>query len=142
LEKLTIRAKEDVNYDAVLHPVDEGMPATRENVLKPIFEKELRGIPSLKKLEVVGNVEWEREGLEFADETIAWLEDRERHRILQELRPEKAEQQDKIAGEVETAEEVKCDFCGKHHLWVECWNLCNFCGGYGHFRDSCLEMKA
>lgn len=57
----------------MLHPVDEGMSATREDVLKPIFEKELRGIPSFQKLEVVGNVEWEREGLEFADEIIAWF---------------------------------------------------------------------
>lgn len=128
-----------MNYDAVLHPVDEGMPATREDVLKPIFEKELRVIPSLNKLEVVGNVEWEREGLEFADETIAWFEDRERHRILRELEAEKAKQQEKIAGGVETAGEVKCDFCEEGHLWAECWNLCNFCGGYGHFRNHCPE---
>jgi len=105
LEKLTIRAKEDENIDPVFQPLDVGMPATREDVLRPIFEKELRSITSLKKLEAVGRVEWEREGLEFADETIAWFENRERHRILRELETEKTKQQDKIAGGTETAGE-------------------------------------
>jgi hypothetical protein len=33
------------------------MPATREDVLRPIFENELRTIPSLKKLEVLRSIE-------------------------------------------------------------------------------------
>lgn len=73
------------------------------------------------------------------NEIIAWFEDRERHRILRELEEENTKQQDKIAGGVETADEVKCDFCGEGHLWVECWHLCNFYGGDGHFRDHCPE---
>lgn len=57
------------------------MPATREDVLRPIFANELRTIPSLKKLEVLRSIEWEREGLEFADKMIEWFENRERERI-------------------------------------------------------------
>jgi hypothetical protein len=33
-----------------------------------------------------------------------------------------------------------CGFCGEQHIWEECYNLCNFCGGFGHFRKACPDL--
>ncbi|KAE9370752.1 hypothetical protein N431DRAFT_442549 [Stipitochalara longipes BDJ] len=85
-------------YKRLQHPLDQGMPATREDVLRPIFENDLRAIASLKEFEVVGKFEWEKDGLEFADETIEWFKDREMQQAHRELEAERAKQLKRTTG--------------------------------------------
>ena len=35
-----------------------------------------------------------------------------------------------------------CEHCGEEHLSLECYNLCNFCGDTGHWRDTCQKLAA
>lgn len=37
---------------------------------------------------------------------------------------------------------LRCGFCGEEHISAECWNLCNFCVDFGHFRKGCLRAEA
>jgi hypothetical protein len=75
LEKLTIRVWQDWR-----HATTPGMPATAEEALSPIFENQLRGLPSLRKVELQGWRETDCQGLEFADKTNTWLAEREANR--------------------------------------------------------------
>ncbi len=33
-----------------------------------------------------------------------------------------------------------CEYCGEEHHSLECYNLCNFCGDAGHWRDTCRKF--
>ncbi len=107
---------------------------TRDQALLRVLE-EVRKIPSLKVLEVFDDSD-HTNTLPIADETVEWLNNRsaERERRLRQDKWED-ERVQKQLGETK----VECDFCGEGHVWTECYNLCNFCGEYGHKRQDCLR---
>lgn len=93
----------------------------------------------------------------YTEEAIAWFETRTKERertrsILDGMRnkarmvPERAVSlREELSGTEDGVERariiealsVQCEFCAEKHSTWECWNLCNFCGGFGHWHDSC-----
>lgn len=134
LEKLVLHAEEDslVCEEGPVAPQDV-VPATHAEAMIPLLENEIRTISTLKELEIRGSND-----LSFAEPTITWLQERYARRIREAL---KREEEEKNLAEVVRSANIHCGFCGEGHVWAECHNLCNFCGGYGHFRKSCPRRK-
>ncbi|PMD25805.1 hypothetical protein NA56DRAFT_744819 [Hyaloscypha hepaticicola] len=134
LEKLVLHAEEDslVCEEGPVAPQDV-VPATHAEAMIPLLENEIRTISTLKELEIRGSND-----LSFAEPTITWLQERYARRIREAL---KREEEEKDLAEVVRSANIHCGFCGEGHVWAECHNLCNFCGGYEHFRKSCPRRK-
>jgi hypothetical protein len=92
------------------------------------LENELRIIPTLKVLVVLDGSDVQAS---FAKPTIAWLKERNIHRIREKLE----EDAKKKLAELALGNQVQCGFCGEEHVWANCHNLCNFCGHFGHFKE-------
>jgi hypothetical protein len=139
LEKLVLYAEKD-HFD---NESGEGF----ERALKPMIENDISRISTLKTLEAFTEYyytpEWsnrrhrkfdiDRLG-DFAVPTIQLIKNRyvENTKRAQEDR----ENADPSATKDET---LKCHFSGEEHIWAECYNLCGFCGRFGHFHWSCKE---
>jgi hypothetical protein len=105
-------------------------PPTFEDRLSHLLEKEVRKIFSLKVLEVL---DAEGEKLSCAETTLIWFKERAGKRAHERLLANLAEKRAAMVRE----NNLHCGFCGEGHVWAECYNLCNFCGGFGHFRKTC-----
>ncbi|KAE9370758.1 hypothetical protein N431DRAFT_342854 [Stipitochalara longipes BDJ] len=135
LEKLTLDAEEDsVHCRRWLTPEDIS-PATHEEAMVSFLENELRTISSLKELQILGS-----EDVSFVEPTITWLKDR----TARQTRAALDQEAKRRLAESIRAQNLHCGFCGGEHVWAERHNLCNFCGGFGHFRKSCpaLALKS
>jgi len=134
-EKIVLRVEEDdLHCYGGPIAVDDILPATHEEAMLSFLENDLRTIPTLKVLEVVPYND--NNDISYAEPTFAWLKERHSRQVRQRI---DAEAQEKLAESVRAAN-VHCGFCGEEHVWAECHNLCNFCGGFGHFRKSCPAL--
>jgi len=59
---------------------------------------------------------------------MQWFRERTVRRAHKKLVADLAEHQAALVRQ----SKVHCGFCGEGHIWAECYNLCNFCGGFGH----------
>jgi hypothetical protein len=105
-------------------------PPTFEDRLSQLLEKDIRKISSLKILEVL---DAEGKQLTVAELTVIWFKERAAKRGHAGFLADLAEQRSTMVRE----NSLHCGFCGEGHVWAECYNLCNFCGGFGHFRKTC-----
>jgi hypothetical protein len=110
-----------------------GTPPTFEDRLLQILEKEIRTISSLKVLEVL---DAEGKKLALAEPTVMWFKERARKRAHEKFLANLAEQRATMVRE----NKLHCGFCGEGHVWAKCYSLCNFCGGFGHFRKECPAL--
>lgn len=132
LEKLAIYAAKDNYQEENLQPRD---PTTIEERLLPLLTNEIRSITSLKALEVLD------EGGEkhpFAESTVLWFAERAAKRAHEKFVVGIAEREAAMIRQ----HNVHYGFCGEGHVWAECYNLCNFCGGFGHFRKTCPAVTS
>jgi hypothetical protein len=132
LAKMTIYAAKDQLPGPQSLITGEDSP-TFEDRLLHILEKDIRTISSLKVLEVL---DAEGEKLTCAEPTLMWFKERAAKRAHQRFLANLAEK--KAAMVIEN--NLHCGFCGEGHVWAECYNLCNFCGGFGHFRKACTAV--
>jgi hypothetical protein len=134
LEKLVLHACHDTfdSWRFAPPPPGDVEPVTHEQVMISFLENEARTISSLKVLEVSGTPD-----VSFAEPTIAWFKERTAQRMREAIE----EQGKKELADSVRAQNLHCGFCGEGHVWAECHNLCNFCGGFGHFRKSCLVLS-
>ena len=132
VEKIVLRVEEDdLRCNGGPIAVDDIEPATHEEAMLSFLENDIRTIRRLKVLQVVPyNAS---KDVSYAEPTIAWLKERHARQVRERM---DADVPGKLGEPVGTAN-VHCGFCGEEHVWAECHNLCNFCGGFGHFRKSC-----
>ncbi|PVH82027.1 hypothetical protein DL98DRAFT_621636 [Cadophora sp. DSE1049] len=126
-------------------------PTTTEESLRPFLEHEIMQIQSLRVLQVTERNMYDTVTPDFAKPTIARVTDRAKARTdaatkwdvyflkLKTERGQKAKLN--IANHGESDMKLSCGFCGEEHVSVECWNLCNYCGEFGHFRKGCLRAE-
>ncbi|KUJ14235.1 uncharacterized protein LY89DRAFT_736283 [Mollisia scopiformis] len=135
LKYLAIQAKEDVVQPGPPYPLRPGEPANRDEALQRFLD-ELRNIVSLQKLVVIDE---SQQPLQIAKSTMEWFN----HRTNERARAEAADRQKLIPSTKEKVKtlETTCKFCGGEHVWPDCWDLCNFCGVYGHYRSTCPELQ-
>jgi hypothetical protein len=139
VEKLVIYAEKD--YIFASHPqVDPESLKDWEHALLPLLENEIRQISSLKVLEVY----CERDNSQvagFAIPTATFFRERTARRYREALEHHILERFEdrKLAQQIQM-ENARCGFCGEDHVWVDCHNLCNFCGRFGHFREACSAI--
>lgn len=136
LEQLILYAEEDdlANLQAISNGDTEtetsGATPT-ERALMPLLKNELRQISSLTKLDVFRSNE-NKDPYEWALPAMHWFAERTRKRRLNLPSCTGVEEQ-----RLELTESLRCAFCGEGHTWNNCYNLCPFCGQYGHSRKSC-----
>jgi hypothetical protein len=141
VEKLIIYAQDDTIHEEKPRRADDNRPRTTKEALLPLLERYFRQIPTLKHLEIfevqTGSNRVYRHSSsayavcgrpEYAISSIEWLSQRGDIEGSNDLVMEAVENQ--------TNHAVR-EFCGENHMWPECYNLCNFCGTYGHFKGSC-----
>ena len=134
---MTIVANSDMNHiQAIAHILNPDGPFNEDDALIGLLENESREIDSLTELLVLaGEEEWP---VDIAEETEDWFSDRTRQRAF-----EAAELVRQKSKDSETKkDDIKCDFCGYENIWAEYYNLCNFCGRYGHLRRACTALRA
>jgi hypothetical protein len=131
LEKLVLHTQRGILH-ALVPPPDID-PATHEETMLSFLENEARAISSLRVLEVVST---DNSDVTFADPAIAWFKARAASRIREEM----VEEEEKRLTDGIRANNIHCGFCAGEHVWAECWNLCNFCGDFGHFRKMCPDL--
>jgi hypothetical protein len=132
LSKMTIYAARDQLPGPQNLVTGKTAPTFEERLLK-LLEKEIRKISSLKILEVL---DAEGEKLSLAEPTVMWFKERAAKRAHEKFLANLAEQRATLVRE----NNLHCGFCGECHVWAECYNLCNFCGDFGHFRKECLAL--
>jgi hypothetical protein len=107
-----------------------------EDALAKFITTEIPKIISLKSLKVYHQKESSQGKLEdyvaeFARPTMELIETRERKEVMIDQNITQLAQNVKL-------ENLHCGFCGEtNHIWPECYNLCSFCGGFGHFIKTC-----
>lgn len=120
----------------------EGRAAIFESKLRPVLEKEVIKIGTLQTLKVYSYLpDAETEAfhtVNFAVPTIKLIHDRYVER--KNAATKKPCPSDEVA-EMDDGNVLKCEFCAEDHVWAECYNLCGFCGAYGHFHWKCRERK-
>lgn len=126
LEKLVINAAEDTTHEDTW-TIE---PTTHEDAILGFLENDLRNIPTLKVLEVPGS--------SFAEPAIAWFKERAARR----MREATEECEKKKLTDLAASLKAHGRYCGEGHIWAECHNLCNFCGGFGHFRKDCQKFSS
>jgi hypothetical protein len=129
LTKMTIYAAKD-QLPGPQNLVTGEDPPTFEGWLVQLLENEIRTISSLKVLVVL---DAEGEKLAFAKPTLMWFKSRATKQGHEKFLANLAEQRGRMVRE----SNLNCGFCGEGHVWTEYYSLCNFCGGFGHFRDTC-----
>jgi hypothetical protein len=134
LAKMTIYAAKDKLPGPHSTLTGEDPPTFNDRLLH-LLEKEIRKISSLKILEVL---DAEGEKLSLAEPTVMWFKERAAKRAHEKLLSDLAEQKATMVRE----NNLHCGFCGESRVWAECYNLCNFCGGFGHFRKACLAVTS
>lgn len=144
LESLTITCLSDIVVLRQRRDPGDPSPATCEEALRPLLENELRQIRTLVNLEVTttqlittgedGHEHYEDRRADFAVPTIEWFKARSNRAANQE--------EPGMDEEKGQSDQAVCDFCGENHVWAECHSLCDYCGRYGHFRDTCLTLHA
>ncbi|KAG4418384.1 hypothetical protein IFR04_008451 [Cadophora malorum] len=136
LEKLVLHTKEDRHFERDPSYQIDGMPKSREEAILPFLQNEVRQLSTLKELEVYDG--FGSKSLDYAKPTMDWFKDRaakkarkvrEAHIRMQILKAQANE------------DNVHCAFCGEGHVWVDCYNLCKFCGDFGHFAKTCPHTK-
>lgn len=139
VERIEIIAVKDDIFD----PEDEeqwlpdSAPRNRGDALGPLLNNELRQISSLNELAVF-NIDDKSSLYEPARSAIKFFQDRTKNRDQEKCEIEKMQNKAKHMGNSNT----HCSFCGEGHLWAECHNLRNFCGEFGHWRQSCPKLAA
>ncbi|KAE9370754.1 hypothetical protein N431DRAFT_468776 [Stipitochalara longipes BDJ] len=132
VEKLTLFVEEDVRSvtNMQLYPVDH--PLTYQAALLPLLCNEIREIGALKEIAILTGDDMD---LDFVEPAVHWFKERTQKWAYNAVEQMRA----KLAAEEAAKNKVKltCGFCGEEHVWVECYNLCNFCGRFGHFRRTC-----
>ncbi|KAG0645690.1 hypothetical protein D0Z07_8632 [Hyphodiscus hymeniophilus] len=131
LESLTLVVFEDITFKRKPHDLVDGRAHNTEQAVLPLLE-EIRSIPSLKKLKVLLHAGSDVADADFAAPTVQWLAERAVQKSRNARSAELKEQAALVA-----AANLHCGFCGEGHTWPECYNLCDFCGAFGHFRSSC-----
>ncbi len=112
-------------------------PVSLEEGLRTFLETEVRTLDTLKELLVLEAVSMFRhEYLTFAEPT----EDFFRERELERAEREAARNAEYWQEDTELLRGVRCDFCGRGHVWAACPNLCSFCGSPEHRRNTCLKV--
>ncbi|CZR64057.1 uncharacterized protein PAC_13954 [Phialocephala subalpina] len=147
LERLSVEAIKDYTYErgvanGFIRAITDG-PMITEEVFSPLLE-ELKTIDNLKELSIIDDSYDSADmGLAFADETVKWVTDRAATRKREQREAyakAKAEEVEIARLTIQVREQnVHCGFCGEGHIWAECWNLCDFCGAFGHFWKACPE---
>lgn len=139
LRKLIIQVEGDPKFDAAVAAVyaDE-LPSTKEEALRPFLENELRIITSINELQVIDG---DRNEMQWAQDTVQWVGRRAEERKKLKWEEEKKRKGKQAEAEAVRAANIHCAFCGEGHLWAECYNLCPYCGGYGHLRETCPVLK-
>ncbi|KAL2065549.1 hypothetical protein VTL71DRAFT_3219 [Oculimacula yallundae] len=112
------------------HP--EGRPKSQEEAMLPFFLDDVRKLSSLKNLQVID--EDTDECPEFAHPTVDWFKDRAAEKAREDRRGYFRMQ---ILEAKAKEENIHCGFCGEGHVWANCYNLCKFCGEFGHFSKTC-----
>lgn len=124
-----------------------------KKALKPLLEEDLRQIPSLLQLEVLDSDSTAGPRLRFADPAVQWFCDkRKQHALDTALTATNVDSLRTIFGEEGCVGKTgssntpldsrqNCYFCKEDHSWVECTNLCPFCGEYGHMRKGCEAFQ-
>jgi hypothetical protein len=146
LEKLIIHACEDPLPADIQHsnPPNAGDddddeenntedPPSYESRLQALLKNQIRRLPTIKSLEVFDEA---CNKVFFAELTMQWFKERTVRRAHKKLVADLAEHQAALVRQ----SNVHCGFCGEGHIWAECYNLCNFCGGFGHFRKTCSSF--
>lgn len=115
----------EIEHGEMLHPWG---PDTIEAVMVHVLELYVRRVPSLKVFVVFDS---------FGNLVLDWSLGKDG--VMQFV-------EDAIQGTVWEREKVKamekhvgCGFCGEDHETRECFNLCGFCGRFGHWKRSCVE---
>ncbi|KAL2065547.1 hypothetical protein VTL71DRAFT_3217 [Oculimacula yallundae] len=108
-------------------------PTSTEGSLRPLLEQEIMHIKSLRKLVVTNHCGAVRD---FALPTIDRVARRTKARTT--AASKWSAHFLKLKNQRGENDEPGCGFCGEEHISAECWNLCNFCGEFGHFRKGCL----
>jgi len=126
LRKLTLNIYPD-DYNTAAHSVLTSEIINREERLMWVLKNRVMAIDSLEELEILepGDTYMTYSILmpsELGSEVVAWFKSR-------------AAQRKNRASEV--TRDLRCEFCRESHLWQDCWNLCGFCGEYGHARNVC-----
>jgi hypothetical protein len=134
LAKMTINAAKDKLPGPHSFWTGEPLPTFEERFLN-LLEKDIRTISSLKVLEVL---DAEGEKLSFAEPTMMRFKERAAKRAHERLLANLADKRAAMVRE----NNLHCGFCGEGHVWAECYNLCNFCGGFGHFRKTCPAVNS
>ena len=144
LETVIIRVFNDTSFDPNTETRGSLVPETTEEGFKPFLVLKIRTLRKLEITEYPTN-----ETPDFAKAAIARMADRAKTRMNarakweDHLRQLKSERDKNLQVEIEVAKDMKpsCGFCGEDHIAEECWNLCNFCGEFGHFRKGCLRAE-
>jgi len=108
-------------------------PPSYESRLQALLKNQIRRLPTIKSLEVFDEA---CNKVFFAELTMQWFKERTVRRAHKKLVADLAEHQAALVRQ----SNVHCGFCGEGHIWAECYNLCNFCGGFGHFRKTCSSF--
>ena len=109
---------------------------TEEELVLSFLENEVRTMPKLRILEIVSV---ENRDVSFAEPTIAFTKERHTRQIREPMAQEAKKQLADSAG----SKSAPCEFCGEmEHIWVNCFNLCNFCRAFGHFRKNCPALPS
>ncbi|KAH6715914.1 hypothetical protein BKA61DRAFT_478909, partial [Leptodontidium sp. MPI-SDFR-AT-0119] len=115
---------------------DPDEPTPTEESLKSLLEQGIMRIRSLRRLEVKYI---QNETPEFAKPTIGLVAQRAKARAAAATKWDAHMLKLKSArGEGTTPGR---DLCSKDRVSAECWNLCNFCGEFGHFRKGCWRAE-
>ena len=145
-----------IEYICGLHynePSDAPNHHATEDSLRPLLEQEIMQIQTLRDLQVIHrNIRDDAACTpKFAEPTITQVSDRTKARnaaatkwdaYILKIKTEREQKATlKETTDIEEGRKPMCGFCGEEHVSAECWNLCNFCGEFGHFRKGCLRAE-
>ncbi|CAG8978620.1 hypothetical protein HYALB_00013220 [Hymenoscyphus albidus] len=132
IEKVEIHTVLDQHFD---EPVGEFLhpwgPGTIEETLDHVLEAYVQRIPTLKEFVVYDS---------FGNRVIDWsLELDGLKRFIENASGGTRWRRDEPVAVAVQDNVQKCGFCKEDHATEECFNLCAFCGRFGHWKRTCME---